>query len=38
MGRGVGFKKSVGDQVDENLIEKTFILKQKMPQRNLNYY
>ncbi|NRY58982.1 BglG family transcription antiterminator LicT [Clostridium beijerinckii] len=29
MGRGVGFKKSVGDQVDENLIEKTFILKQK---------
>lgn len=22
MGRGVGFKKSVGDQVDENLIEK----------------
>ena len=29
MGRGVGFKKSVGDEVDENLIEKTFILKQK---------
>jgi Transcriptional antiterminator len=29
MGRGIGFKKSVGEQVDKNLIEKTFILKQK---------
>ncbi|EHI99179.1 transcriptional antiterminator, BglG [Clostridium sp. DL-VIII] len=29
MGRGIGFKKSVGERVDENLIEKTFILKQK---------
>lgn len=29
MGSGVGFKKSVGEKVDESLIEKTFILKQK---------
>lgn len=28
MGRGIGFKKSVGEKVDETLIEKTFILKQ----------
>jgi len=27
MGKGVGFKKSVGDALDENLIEKLFILK-----------
>lgn len=29
MGRGIGFKKNVGDKLDENLVEKTFILKQK---------
>jgi beta-glucoside operon transcriptional antiterminator len=29
MGRGVGFKKSIGDEIEETLIEKTFILKQK---------
>lgn len=29
MGCGIGFKKSVGDVVDESLIEKTFVLKQK---------
>ncbi|OXT09066.1 transcription antiterminator LicT [Thermoanaerobacterium thermosaccharolyticum] len=29
MGRGIGFKKSVGEKVDETLIEKIFILKQK---------
>ena len=29
MGCGIAFKKNVGDKVDENLIEKTFILKQK---------
>ncbi|SMC19540.1 transcriptional antiterminator, BglG family [Clostridium acidisoli DSM 12555] len=29
MGRGIGFKKNVGEKVEENLIEKTFILKQK---------
>lgn len=29
MGSGVGFKKSVGEKVDEALVEKTFILKQK---------
>jgi beta-glucoside operon transcriptional antiterminator len=29
MGCGIAFKKSVGDEVDENLIEKIFILKQK---------
>lgn len=29
MGCGIGFKKSVGDKVDENLIEKVFVLKQK---------
>ncbi|TCW38012.1 BglG family transcriptional antiterminator [Thermohydrogenium kirishiense] len=28
MGRGIGFKKSAGEMVDETLIEKTFILKQ----------
>ncbi|MHA6529721.1 BglG family transcription antiterminator LicT [Paenibacillus sp. BAC0078] len=29
MGRGIGFKKSIGDEVEEGLIEKVFILKQK---------
>jgi len=29
MGCGIAFKKNVGEKVDENLIEKTFILKQK---------
>jgi beta-glucoside operon transcriptional antiterminator len=29
MGCGIAFKKNLGDKVDENLIEKTFILKQK---------
>jgi beta-glucoside operon transcriptional antiterminator len=29
MGRGIGFKKNIGDTLDEKLIEKTFILKQK---------
>ena len=29
MGSGIGFKKSIGEKVDESLIEKTFILKQK---------
>lgn len=29
MGCGIAFKKSVGEKVDESLIEKTFILKQK---------
>lgn len=29
MGCGIAFKKKVGDEVDESLIEKTFILKQK---------
>ncbi|MCB2359537.1 BglG family transcription antiterminator LicT [Clostridium estertheticum] len=29
MGCGIAFKKSVGEKVDEHLIEKTFILKQK---------
>jgi beta-glucoside operon transcriptional antiterminator len=29
MGCGIAFKKSNGEKVDENLIEKTFILKQK---------
>lgn len=29
MGCGIAFKKSLGEKVDENLIEKTFILKQK---------
>ncbi|ADL68194.1 transcriptional antiterminator, BglG [Thermoanaerobacterium thermosaccharolyticum DSM 571] len=28
MGRGIGFKKSAGEMIDETLIEKTFILKQ----------
>lgn len=29
MGCGIAFKKSVGEELDSNLIEKTFILKQK---------
>jgi beta-glucoside operon transcriptional antiterminator len=29
MGCGVAFKKSIGEEVDESLVEKTFILKQK---------
>ena len=29
MGCGIAFKRNVGDKVEENLIEKTFILKQK---------
>jgi beta-glucoside operon transcriptional antiterminator len=29
MGCGIAFKRNVGDQVEESLIEKTFILKQK---------
>jgi beta-glucoside operon transcriptional antiterminator len=29
MGRGIGFKMNIGDKVNEGLIEKTFILKQK---------
>ncbi|AVK47290.1 transcription antiterminator LicT [Clostridium sp. MF28] len=29
MGCGIAFKKKIGDEVDEGLIEKTFILKQK---------
>ncbi|WP_019638716.1 BglG family transcription antiterminator LicT [Paenibacillus fonticola] len=29
MGCGVAFKQSIGGQVDENLVEKVFILKQK---------
>lgn len=29
MGCGIAFKKNAGEKVDENLIEKTFILKQK---------
>jgi len=29
MGCGIAFKKNIGDKADENLIEKTFILKQK---------
>ncbi|GAA0180136.1 PRD domain-containing protein [Clostridium sediminicola] len=29
MGCGIGFKKKVGENIDENLVEKTFILKQK---------
>lgn len=29
MGCGIGFKKSIGDEVEEGLIEKVFILKQK---------
>jgi len=29
MGCGIAFKKSIGDPVDESLIEKVFILKQK---------
>lgn len=29
MGCGIAFKKKIGDKIDDNLIEKTFILKQK---------
>ncbi|WP_025716996.1 BglG family transcription antiterminator LicT [Paenibacillus sp. 1-18] len=29
MGRGIAFKKSAGEQVEEHLIEKVFMLKQK---------
>ncbi|MDT8715969.1 PRD domain-containing protein [Clostridium sp. 19966] len=29
MGRGIAFKKNAGEKVDESLVEKTFILKQK---------
>lgn len=29
MGKGIAFKKSAGEPVDDSLIEKTFILKQK---------
>ncbi|PRR83749.1 BglG family transcription antiterminator LicT [Clostridium vincentii] len=29
MGCGIAFKKNIGDEVEETLIEKTFILKQK---------
>jgi beta-glucoside operon transcriptional antiterminator len=29
MGSGIGFKKSVGETIEEKLVEKTFILKQK---------
>ncbi|MCY6371192.1 BglG family transcription antiterminator LicT [Clostridium ganghwense] len=29
MGCGIAFKKKVGDEIDENLVQKTFILKQK---------
>ena len=29
MGCGIAFKKKAGDKVEEDLIEKTFILKQK---------
>ncbi|KJD43684.1 BglG family transcription antiterminator LicT [Paenibacillus terrae] len=29
MGRGIAFKKSAGEQVEEHLIEKVFVLKQK---------
>ncbi|MCW3790253.1 PRD domain-containing protein [Paenibacillus sp. LS1] len=29
MGRGIGFKKNIGDLVDETLIEKVFILEQR---------
>lgn len=29
MGRGIGFKMNIGDKVNEGLVEKTFILKQK---------
>lgn len=29
MGCGIAFKKKVGDKINENSIEKTFILKQK---------
>lgn len=29
MGRGIGFKKNVGDEIDSEKVEKTFILKEK---------
>lgn len=29
MGYGIGFKKNVGDTIDKEKIEKTFILKEK---------
>ncbi|MBY0755405.1 PRD domain-containing protein [Clostridium sardiniense] len=29
MGCGIAFKKKIGDKIEDNLIEKTFILKQK---------
>ncbi|MBE0340753.1 transcription antiterminator LicT, partial [Paenibacillus sp. 28ISP30-2] len=29
MGRGIAFKKSAGEQVEEHLIEKVFVLKHK---------
>lgn len=29
MGCGIGFKKNVGDSIDKEKIEKTFILKEK---------
>lgn len=35
MGCGIAFKKKVGDKVEENLIEKTFILKQKEASEKL---
>ena len=34
MGCGIAFKRNVGDKVEESLIEKTFILKQKTHQKN----
>lgn len=29
MGRGIAFKKNIGENVDKNLIEKTFVLKEQ---------
>lgn len=29
MGRGIAFKKNIGEKVDKNLIEKTFVLKEQ---------
>lgn len=29
MGRGIAFKKNIGEEVDKNLIEKTFVLKEQ---------
>lgn len=29
MGRGIAFKKKIGDEIDGNIVEKTFVLKQK---------